>query len=148
MRGAKPPRPTCPCTATSKSRAVRRAQPPLAEARASTFGGSTRLNHNETSLRDNSAEEATPKAPVDLPLQSDEQIKGGASGTGTSGGSTRLNHNETALEDDDAEEAAPKAPADLPVQLDEQIKGGPSGSSTSSGSTRLNHNETLRVDQG
>ena len=106
---------------------------------SSTWGGSTRLNHNEPTAQD---EETEPERPADLPPATDEEIKG-SSGTGTFGGSTRLNHNEPTAQDEDVE---PELPADLPPVADDEVKGGPSGSCTSGGSTRLNHNESVSFD--
>lgn len=60
-----------------------------------TMGGSTRLNHNESTREDDDAEVAAPALPADLPVQTDADIKGGPSGSSTWGGSTRLNHNES-----------------------------------------------------
>lgn len=63
-----------------------------------TYGGSIRLNHNEPTVED---DEAAPPAPVDLPTQDDDQVKGGPLGLGGFGGSDRLNHNENLAADGD-----------------------------------------------
>jgi hypothetical protein len=78
------------------------------------------LNHNETL-----AEEEDVEAEVidDLPVEEDEQVKGGPGGWGTGG--VLLNHNETTVEDEPADE--PSSPlADLPVTSGQeaQVAGG------------------------
>ncbi len=93
-------------------------------------------NHNETTVSDET-DEAETEALDDLPVDNDEQVKGGP-GSGSNGG-VWLNHNETISADDEAEaEAETEALDDLPVQDDEQVKGGPSGGITKLGSKLLN----------
>ena len=64
--------------------------------RSTGWGGSTRLNHNETEAKEDEAETDLP----DLPPPAIDEVKGGPLGSEGWGGSTRLNHNQLLILDD------------------------------------------------
>ncbi|MGE0126839.1 MAG: hypothetical protein AB7U82_01950 [Blastocatellales bacterium] len=96
--------------------------------------------HNETTAEDDEAE--TTEAIEDLPVEGDEQVKGGPGGYGSGG--VLINHNETTTNDDEAEEGAEFDDLQVSDEQEEQVKGGPGG--YGHGGILINHNETMNTD--
>ncbi|MGH9752869.1 MAG: hypothetical protein ACREA2_08790 [Blastocatellia bacterium] len=127
---------------------------PSAEVKGGTAigglgGGSTRLNHNETTTNDEDEDE--PEALNDLPVEDNEQVKGGPGGYGSGG--VLINHNETTAEDDEAEADALD---DLPAPVnalpdlepeDEVVGGALKGKPQHLVDSWTQHNETMAEDE-